>query len=898
VTLNPGTRLGPYEISAPLGVGGMGEVYRATDTSLKRQVAIKVLPASLANDSDRLMRFQREAEVLAKLNDPHIAQIYGLEKADGVTALVMELVEGPTLADRIAKGPIPLDEALPIAEQIAEALEAAHEQGIIHRDLKPANVKVRTDGMVKVLDFGLAKAFDPIGSNAGNATTSPTITSPAMTQAGIILGTAAYMSPEQARGRAVDKRSDVWSFGCVLYEMLTGRHTFNGDDISMTLATVLKGEPDFSLLPAATPPSVQLLLARCLKKEPRMRLRDIGEARVLIEELRGATAIDSVTDTNFSSPSDARRRSARANALPWAVAGALAVALGAGGVWQYALRPQPIPGVARLTIDLPEQLGQPGGFPPSLAASPDGRYVVFNGQTAEGIRLWLRPLQGQIATPLAGTDDASAPFWAPDSRQIGFISGTRVHRVNIETGVVETVADFFRTASMSSSGSASGVWSPDGQTILFALGQGSGIFRASVRGGDVSRAVEAPAGQSSLSRPEFLGDNDHFAYLANTGSPETSGIYVSSLSGGGRTLLMKGLTEARYVSPALLVFNKERALMAQRFDLGRRTLSGDPTVIADGVDFFFPSSNAFSVADIVVYRSAGLSQTRFTWFGRNGAMLSPVGEPSNHTTMMLSPNARRLVFARREPTGVQNLWVLDLDRGTTTRLTFGTTIDSDGTWSPDGQHIVFASVREGKKSLYEISSNGEGERLLLESKGQQLSMDAWSGDGRFIVYHIDSAREMWAMPMTGDDRTPLLVAKSVSGRVDEPAFSPDSKWISYNVNDTGRHEIYVKRFPPTDAKWQVSRDGGVQARWRRDDGRELYFLAPDGGMMAVDVSLGETPTFGQPHKLFDTRLAFSFQTDQYAVTADGQRFLIMNPLSDRKLPPFNVVMNWRSLVPR
>jgi Tol biopolymer transport system component len=298
-----------------------------------------------------------------------------------------------------------------------------------------------------------------------------------------------------------------------------------------------------------------------------------------------------------------------------------------------------------------------------------------------------------------------------------------------------------------------------------------------------------------------------------------------------------------------------------------------------------------------VYRKEGLQQTRFTWFDRNGATSSAVGEAATHSTMMLSPDTNRLVFARRDRSGVQNLWILDLERNVPSRLTFGAGPDSDGTWSPDGQRLVFASVREGKKSLYEISSNGGGERLLLESQGPQLSMDAWSGDSRFIVYHIDQTREMWAMPITGEDRTPFLVVKSISGRVDEPAFSPDSKWISYNNNDTGRYEIYVKRFPPTDDKWRISRDGGVQARWRRD-GREMYFLAPDGGVMAVDVTLGATPTFGEPHKLFDTRLAFSFQTDQYAVTPDGQRFLIMNPLSDRKLQPFNVVMNWRSLLPR
>ncbi|NOT28063.1 MAG: serine/threonine-protein kinase [Acidobacteria bacterium] len=623
MALTSGARIGPYEVGRLLGIGGMGEVYRGTDTNLGREVAIKVLPEGFAHDADRLARFEREARTLASFNHPHIAQIYGLEKSAGLHALVMELVEGPTLADQIAQGAMPLDEALPIAKQICEALEAAHEQGIIHRDLKPANIKVRPDGTVKVLDFGLAKAMEPAGVTSASVSQAPTITSPAMlTGAGMILGTAAYMSPEQARGKTVDKRADIWAFGAVLFEMLTGKRPFEGEDIAETLGAVIHKEPAWSRLPTATPAAVRTVVQRCLQKDPRQRLRDIGDVRLALDgafedAAAGAQAPDpAVVQERWRQRTDAavavevgaiRRTLRRRAALVGAAALMTGVVVGAA-VWSVTRPATPAPPETRVDIVTPATTETT-----SFALSPDGRQIVFVASGDGAPRLWLRPLDQATAQPLAGTEGAQYPFWSPDSRSVGFFDGSSLKRVNLAGGSPQTLAATIGRG---------GTWSADG-VILFAPTPESPLFRVPASGG-AAVAVTTLATQRSHRFPQFLPDGRQFLFYAQ-GTPDTQGLYLGSLDAPETTRLTAadaagvydpagpGSTEAPGEGGWLL-FIRGGTLLGQRLDLTRRALTGVPVTVADSVAFDGITTNASAVsvsaAGLVAYRSGGASRRR------------------------------------------------------------------------------------------------------------------------------------------------------------------------------------------------------------------------------------------------------------------------------------------------
>jgi hypothetical protein len=578
LSLTPGTRIGVYQIASQIGVGGMGEVYQATDTNLKRQVAIKVLPASVTVDTDRLARFQREAEVLAALNHPNIAAIYGLEKTPDFTAIVMELVEGEDLLERIARGAIPIDEALPIAKQIAEALEAAHEQGIIHRDLKPANIKVRPDGTVKVLDFGLAKAMEPAAGSSPSVSMSPTITTPAMTQAGMILGTAAYMSPEQAKGRAADRRSDVWAFGVLLCEMLTGQRAFKGEDVSDTLAAILRSEPDWTALPAATPQLIRRLLRRCLEKDRKRRLDSAAAARLEIDE---ALAAPSVVDGAAAQPAPVPR-STWSRAVAWAAVGALATGLSLGFLY---LRQAPIERLLRYTVAAPEN-----STVHSFALSPDGRYITIAAAVNGTRQLWLRPLDALQAQPIPGTEDATFPFWSPNSRDIGFFAHGRLKRIAARGGPAQSVCD--------AQDGRGGSWNRD-DVIVFAPSSGSrsAIQRVAAKGGVPSDVTKT---SGDYRYPVFLPDGRHFLYLVTAASLENDGVYLSSLDGSENRRILADMSRVVFAPLAPggraghLLFVRDNTLMAQPFDAGSAQLSGDAFAIAEGVSFpsYFPAQNA------------------------------------------------------------------------------------------------------------------------------------------------------------------------------------------------------------------------------------------------------------------------------------------------------------------
>jgi Tol biopolymer transport system component len=872
----------------------MGEVYRATDTNLKRQVALKVLPTAFVTDGDRLARFQREAEVLAKLNDPHIAQIYGLEKADGITALVMELVEGPTLADRIAKGPIPLEESLAIARQIAEALETAHEQGIIHRDLKPANVKVRDDGTVKVLDFGLAKAVEPTSGTRPDLTNSPTITAPAMTQIGVIVGTAAYMSPEQAKGRPAEKRSDVWAFGCVLFELLTGRKAFSGHTFAEVAAAIVDRDPDWTALPPSTPVSVRRLLRRCLQRDVKRRLQDMGDIRIEIDEVA----------TLESEPFAPAERSRRRTWSVWIAVSALGLGLIAVLIaWDAARRPASAESL-RFSVSLPERFATPY----FVTIAPDGRQIAFVVTDTRGRQLLgVRSFDDREPRLFAGTEDAAHPFWSPDSRHVAFIAGYvqqgRVKSVDVDSGTIRDVAGpAFR---------AGGAWAENGLVLFVAPGlKLSGV---STPGAPVSPVAvrDARGAELTVVWPRLLPDGRHFLFFHPSTDASQTGLYVGALDGTPATLLVRTKWIGAYAPPGYVLFLRDdHALMAQSLDAQRLQLVGDPKMIVEhvygeeaGVPFtnFSASSNG-----TLVVVDPSIADTELTWFDRQGHALEAVGPPGlyDHRTPQVSPDGK-LVAVARGPLPSGDIWILNVANGSNTRLTFDPATNETPLWSPDGTMVVFQSDRGDRRSrLYQRQANGAGtDELLFEESSGALSLQDWSHDGRFLVYVAPGARrteDLWVLPMTGD-RKPFPYLQTAFNE-SQAQISPNGQWIAYTSDESGRSEVYVQRFPRAGSKHQVSSDGGVQPRWR-DDGRELFFLSPDENLMAATVAGDADIEVGRPIVLFRTQLPTwatggpPIWRTTYASASNGQRFLLVHP-ARRSEPPVTVILNWTALLKR
>jgi serine/threonine protein kinase/Tol biopolymer transport system component len=890
-----GTRIGPYEIVSALGAGGMGEVYRARDSKLNREVALKVLPDAFTRDPDRLGRFKREAQVLAALNHPNIAAIYGFEDCDGVQALVLELVEGLTLADRIAQGPIPLDDALPIARQVAEALEAAHEQGVIHRDLKPANVKLRSDGTVKVLDFGLAKLADPVGAalqTGPYVASSPTITTPAMTKMGVILGTAAYMSPEQAAGKPVDKRADIWAFGAVLWEMVTGKRLFEGETVAHTLASVLTKEPNWNTLPK----HVQWLLRWCLEKDPKQRLRDIGDAkRLLTHEV----------------PSDAIASSKVEGNLRWKVsAGAVAaVAIPALVLSVVHLQEEPPrPHVFQYTIPPPEN-----GRIDSFELSPDGRYVAIGLVGVRGFPLWVRALDSLEARALPGTENATYPFWSPDSRYIGFFAQGKIKKIAISGGPAQILAD-----APSGRGAT---WNHDG-VIVFSPAIGGGLSRVSASGGDPVRVTEAASGTHGF--PDFLPDGRRFLYLA-FGAKE-SGIYLASLDSKENRRLQPDITNPRYLPPRLggtsgyLLFVREQTLMAQPVDSRSLDATGEALPVVEQVSRGRRTGDVYSLysisdEDLLIYQTgaegAGLEPV---WFDRTGKELGTAGDRTHSRRFALAPDNKRVVVERsNNQFATSDLWILDLEHSTDSRLTVDTSVNTFPIWSPDGSRVMFNSTRTGGiPNLYVRAVDTAGpDELVFESQDPKFPFD-WSRDGRFVIFVNQSPTtnlDVWALPLRADATGKLDSAKPVllvQSRFQEwmGQLSPDGRWLAYLSDESGRAEVYVQRFSPAEAgagkpiagKWQVSTAGGAQPRWR-GDGKEMFYVAPDRKLMSVEVT-GEGETFRRtaPRALFELRAnlaASGLYVYRYAPAADGTRFLVSTDAEvSTEAPPVNVVVNW------
>ncbi len=867
--MTPPSTIAHYKITTKLGEGGMGAVYRATDTKLARDVAIKVLPESVTDDADRLARFTREAQVLASLNHPNIAAIYGVEDR----ALVLELVEGPTLSERLAQGPIPLEDALPIARQIAEAMEFAHERGVVHRDLKPANIKIRNDGTVKVLDFGLAKALSPddvSGSSSVDAMNSPTLTARA-TQIGVILGTAAYMAPEQAKGKSVDRRADIWAFGVVVFEMITGKRGYQADDVSDTLAAVLTREVDWTALPADTPLRLRTLLRDCLARDPKQRLRDIGEARRVLDQLiSGAPDSNAaVSSANVAAPptSPVWQR-----ALPWAIA-ALAVVT---ATVLFLRRAGTNAGGGR---ELRLQMVMPGDTY-TFAISPDGRFFAFSAIAANGYQLWLRPLDSEVAKPLAGTEQGFSPFWSPDSKSIGFFAHQAMKVLDVESGAMRTLADAPTPRGAS--------WNRDG-TILFAPAGNGPLYRIPATGGKPEQVTQQRAQDASHRFPQFLPDGRHFLFFVG-GPPEVRGVYAGSLDSKEFHRICVADGAPVFVAPNHILLVRERVLYAQRFDPAKMELEGEPFPVTSGLSAGWSSFMrvAASNAGLIVYRLDETTRRQVTWLDRSGRPAGTVGEPvADAGSGDLSPDGRTLAISiRRGEGGANDVMLMDMARGTLTRLT----VEESGfaIWSPDGTRISFIAGRVGLLDLYTkvVGSSGPDDVLFLSKEAKNLS--DWSPDGKYVLFSSQSpttARDVWAVPVDGADRKPFPVAQTAAEETNGK-FSPDGKWVAYQSDETGHFEIFVRPFPGPGPAMRVSTGGGQAPFWRRD-GKELYYRTTDDQLMAVSVGASGKGTleFGLPQSLFKIK--------GYIVPeSDGQRFLWLLPVGNASQPPVTVIVNW------
>ena len=856
--LSAGTRLGPYEILAPIGAGGMGEVYRARDTKLDREVAIKVLPDAVARDPDRLARFEREAKVLASLNHPNIAQIYGVE--DG--ALVMELVEGAE-----PRGPLDFDEAWHIAYQMAAALEYAHDQGIVHRDLKPANIKITPEGVVKLLDFGLAKAFTNQKEPSASVENSPTLTIGA-TEVGVILGTAAYMSPEQAKGKIVDKRADIWAFGVLLYELLSGQRLFRGEDVSETLAQVLTKQPDLSRAPS----QARRLLEACLEKDPKKRLQAIGDVRYLLE-----------SRTEVGPQAEARAK------LPWILAVMLAVIAAAVSFVHFRETPPQRP-TLRYTIAPPEHTTDLHSF----AISPDGHLLAMAAMVNGKLQLWLQPLAALRARAVPGTDDATYPFWSPDSRYIGFFAQGQLKKIAAAGGPAQPICN--------APNGLGGSWNRD-NIILFDSGiaVGAAIQRVPASGEAPSEVVR---NKGTSLFPTFLLDGRHFLYLVVAQSAEQNGIYMASLDGKENRRILPDVSSA---VPAVgnFLFIRENTLMAQPFDAKTAQIRSSAFPIAEGISpaRFYVAPVSASETGVLLYQNGRSSAgNQMVWSARRGEVLETVGAPGPILSPAISPDEKSVVFDR-VVAGEADLWLRDA-RGAERRLTAGA-VNSMSFWSPNGDRIAFGSTRGGDVfNLYRKEVGATGQDELLLKNGNAKFPTQWSRDGRFLVYsELDPKTkwDIWVLPMEGEaKRKPVPFLRSEFNEM-SGQLSPDSHWMAYTWDRSGQREVYVRPFPVGEGEWKISIAGGDQSRWR-GDGRELFFLGADGKIMSVPVKAavgsqsGTKPSFepGVPQPLFDGHLtpAPVDAMYMYDVTADGKRFLLDTAGGSTSVSLLNVVVNW------
>jgi Tol biopolymer transport system component len=888
--LAAGQKLGPYEILGVLGEGGMGRVYRARDPKLNRDVAIKVLPDAFSADADRVARFTREARTLAALSHPNIAAIFGLEDLPGSEdpglhrglALVMELVPGDDLSVLVARGPMPPADAVPIARQIADALETAHEQGIIHRDLKPANIKVRADGTVKVLDFGLAKAITAdSGPGTPDSQNSPTLTARA-TQMGMILGTAAYMSPEQAKGKSVDRRADIWAFGVVLYEMLTGRRAFEGEDVSTTLATVLMKDPDWASLPAGTPRSLETLVRRCLERDPRKRLRDIGEARILLSDPDASAMTTSLTPAAGAPPESSR--------LAWLVAaGAVAAAVVFGVLWAMSSGQQSVTTGDRIeaSIALPVDSSTPGDF----ALSPNGRRIVLRLETKGVAALALRDLGDGAFNPLPHTAGGAMPFWSPNGLHIGFFADGKLKIVDLQGGPAQVICDAPTPRG--------GAWG-EGNTIVFAGSFRTGLEKVTASPGSqatVLSTLDESRKEKSHRWPAFLPGGTHAVFVSQTGEggvkDDSSTIDAIDVTTGTRTTLVRA-NSSPLLAPGHLLFWRDGALRAQAFDAARLTVSGDVLTAASGVAFDGNERAAASVSasGSLVYQAASLnSRSDLRLIDRSGRTIKTIAESVLIEGGVAVSHDGTRVAAGVTADGARDtdIWIYDLARGTSSPL-FDEAGDRAPNWSHDNAQVFYENDRRNDGIIYRRFADGRGDPELVVADDVGFRLIGASRDGQWLVLSTNTAATGWDLvryEVKTKQITPLVASpfRDTSG-----ALSADDRWLAYASVETGRSEIWVRAVTGEPIRRRISSGGGASPAWR-SDGRELYFVTLQGQLMAVSMDPTSAANQTEPKELF--RADFQVAAlSPFSPLPDGERFVI-NVLKDKATPLLTLVANWK-----
>ena len=875
--VGPGQTLLHYRLIEKIGEGGMGVVWKAVDTHLDREVAVKVLPEDFQKDPERLARFGREARLLASLNHPHVAAVHGFEQADGLHFLVLELISGDTLQDRLAGGPLPAEEALRLCAQIAQGLEAAHAKGIIHRDLKPANVKITSAGQAKVLDFGLAKAVEGPGPG-GDSASSPTVTS-AGTATGVILGTAAYMSPEQARGKPLNEQSDIWAFGCLLYEMLTGKQAFAGETVSDNLAAILRAEPDWSTLPTSVPASLRGLLRRCLTREPARRLHHIADARIEIEQALTEPA-DVVSEVRAPITSEVSR-----HPLPWIVAGALAVvaAVALWAPWRSpSSRPEP---VSRFELSPPE--GQHlTRWRPGFALSPDGSIMIYAAERDNEFHLFLRHRKTGEVHEIAGTTGGGVPFFSPDGEWIAFTAQGKLKKLPVAGGAPVTICDApdFRGGS----------WGPDG-TIVFSPGWGEGLSRVAAAGGrpEIVTTLTVEQAEGAHLWPQFLpgGGEVLFTVWTSAGLDDTR-IEVVSLDSGERKTLLKGGTFGRYSPTGHLLYVRDTTLMATRFDLQRREVVGEPVGMVDDISRNITNFSAqYDLAGdgLLAFMTGGFfaDEQELVWVDRNGEITPAIEDRRGFQFARLSPDGRKLAVTVEGP--VFHVWVYDFTGGTRARLT--PPGDHGGAvWTPDGQRLVYWTTQFGRYTMATIAADGSIAPEQLLPTEHSPGPSSWSPDGTVLAYtetHPDTGGDIWIYSATEGEARPFLRTPQNEWA---PVFSPDGRWLAYVSNDTGRYEVYVAPHPGPGVRWQVSRDGGTEPVWNRN-GRELFYRH-DRALLAVAVETEPEFRIGRSVVLFEGDFEDNENSAEYDVALDGQRFLMIRDTGKKQPDRIHVVLNW------